>query len=144
MRYGLSILTQDFQNLLLDKELFRLGDIPNFLTNRYTSRYGKSITIHESIHDIKTHNVCRTWSKNLSKTILTTYFNPGSTACSSWSESIAGSSVLVRGIEKASLKDGVDGDRFEFGDLVQEDQIERVRHLPIHDTTFNLPNRYTI
>ncbi len=72
--------------------------------------------------------------KKLSTRILTTSLNPGSTACSSWSESIAGSSVLVRGIEKASLKDGVDGDRFEFGDLVQEEQIERVGHLPIHDT----------
>ncbi len=79
------------------------------------------------IHNIKTHIVCRIWSKNLSETILATSFNPGSTACSSWSESIAGSSVLVRGIEKASLKDGVDGDRFEFGDLVQVEKIERVR-----------------
>ncbi len=31
--------------------VLRLCDIQNFLPSRYTSRYGKSIAIHESIHD---------------------------------------------------------------------------------------------
>ncbi len=35
--------------------VLRLCDIQNFLPSRYTSRYGKSIAIHESIHDTHTY-----------------------------------------------------------------------------------------
>ena len=33
--------------------ILRLGDIPNFLTSRSTSRYSKSMAIHHGIHDLK-------------------------------------------------------------------------------------------